>query len=98
MDVRFYRLKTRSKIGVIALGALAVVIGGVFLIFGLTLLIGLSLLGIVLAVSARIYRKLTGRSPFPWKGAVGQHRASSLEVFSPEDQKLLSRNQDQQER
>jgi hypothetical protein len=89
MAIRFYGLSTRSKIGIIALGTVAVVVVVVLVVVGLALLLGLSALGVVLAIGASVYRKLTGRSLFRRRGTARQRMDAALEVFPHGDETVL---------
>lgn len=65
MFAREIRLSTKTKLAAVALGAVLIVVVGVFLAFGLLLLMGLAVAGLILGVGVALYRGLTGRAPAP---------------------------------
>lgn len=69
-------LTGRNKVGAIALGIAALAVGGVFLAFGLALLIAVVVVGAALGAALILYRRLTGRG-VPWLGTSA--RASRLD-------------------
>ena len=59
--VRIYGLTVQNRAGAIALGIAALMVGGVFLIFGLALLVAVAVVGMTLGAGVILYRRLTGR-------------------------------------
>jgi hypothetical protein len=83
--MRTFGLRVRSRAGALALGLAALVVGGVFLAFGLALLLGLGAAGLVLVAAAALYRKLTGRGPrIVWARGGAPGLDPSKEVFPPD--------------
>ena len=60
---RSFQISTRSRAGAIALAVAVVALGGVFIVFGLVLLVVLAAAGTALAAGVGLYRRLTGRWP-----------------------------------
>ena len=60
--MRVYQITVRNKAAAFAIGATALVVGGVLVAVGLTLFAGLALGGAVLGAGALAIRRLTGRS------------------------------------
>ena len=85
MPEHSYRLSIRGRAAVIAMWVAALVVGGVLLVLGVTLLLGLLAVGVVLAVGLLAYRRLTGRRGFGLRGASARRALDpALEVF-PDD-------------
>jgi hypothetical protein len=59
--MRVYQITVRNKGAAIAIGAMAVVVGGALIAIGLTLFAGLALGGAALGAGALVFRRLTGR-------------------------------------
>lgn len=74
---RTVHLSTTSRAGAIALAVAAVAVGGVFLLFGLALLVSLAAVGALLGAGLVLYRRLTGRLPRFLR--VGTQPADSLD-------------------
>ena|SRR5687767_4361083 len=82
--MRSYQLSVRSRAGAIALGIAVVVIGIVVIVSGIALLIGVALIGVILAGGAILLRKLFGeRTPPPVRRTRGPGFDPALEVFPP---------------
>lgn len=84
--MRIVQIRTTNRASALALGIAAVVIGGVFFVFGLMLLLGLAAVGTLVGAGLVLYHRLTGRLPrFLHRRA---QRSTSLhpelEVFSAE--------------
>ena len=60
---RSFQLTPRSRASAIALAVAILVLGGVFVVFGLVLLVGLAAVGTVLGTGIMLYQRLTGRLP-----------------------------------
>ena len=60
---RGVHITTRSKAGALALAIAVIALGGVFVVFGLVLLLSLAAVGMVIGAGVMAYRKLTGRWP-----------------------------------
>jgi hypothetical protein len=83
--IRTFGLRVRSRAGALALGLAALAVGGVFLAFGLALLLGLGAIGLALIAAAALYRRLTGRGPLiPRAGRSAAGLDPSMEVFPPD--------------
>ncbi|MGI9078175.1 MAG: hypothetical protein ACR2G6_12740 [Gemmatimonadaceae bacterium] len=54
-------MTVNNRVGAVALGIAALAVGGVFLVFGLALLIAVAVIGIALGGGVLLYRKLMGR-------------------------------------
>ncbi len=84
MFAREVRLTTGNKLAVIALGAVLLVVVGVFLAFGFLLVLGLAAAGLLLGVGTALYRMLTGRQPSVPRQTRSQHGLDpALEVAPP---------------
>lgn len=59
--MRIYGLTVRNGFAAIALAIAALAVGGVFLVFGIALLIAVSIVGLTLGAGVMLYRRLTGR-------------------------------------
>jgi hypothetical protein len=76
---RIVQINVRSRAAAAALGVAALAAGGVLLAFGLTLLAGAAVVGVVAGGGLMLYRRLSGRTS---PGApVRQGLDPSLEVF-----------------
>lgn len=76
---RIVQINVRSRTAAAALGVAALVAGGVLLAFGLTLLAGAAVVGMVAGGGLMLYRRLAGRTEH---GAPVRHGLDpSLEVF-----------------
>lgn len=60
---RSVQISTRSRAGAIALAVAVIALGGVFVVFGLVLLVLLAAAGTAVAVGVSLYRRITGRWP-----------------------------------
>jgi len=84
--VRIYGLTIQNKVSAIALGLAAVAVGGVFLVFGLALLVAVAVVGITLGAGLVLYRRIAGRGSLFMNATT---RSTSLdpakEVFPTED-------------
>jgi hypothetical protein len=60
---RLLLVQPRSRAGAIVFAIAALAIGGVFVVFGLVLLLALAAAGTVLGAGILLYRRLTGRLP-----------------------------------
>ena len=94
---RLLLVQPRSRAGAIAFAIAVLAIGGVFIVFGLVLLLALAAAGTVLGAGILLYRRLTGRLPrFLRTAAPPPSRSRSaemgLEVF-PDDTVESSRHQ-----
>lgn len=80
---RSFQLTARNRVGAIALAIGILLLGGVFVIFGLVLLVALAAAGTLLALGVGIYRRLTGRWPRFLAGGRSRQRTMdpTLEVF-----------------
>lgn len=58
---RELRVTSGNKLGAVVLGTLLLVVVGVFLAFGIVLLLGLAAAGLILGIGAALLRRLTGR-------------------------------------
>jgi len=84
MFAREVRLTTGNKFAVIALGAVLLVIIGVFLAFGFLLVVGLTAAGLLLGAGAALYRRLTGQPTVMRSQMRSQHGLDpALEVAPP---------------
>lgn len=84
MFAREVRLSTGNKFAAVALGAVLLLVVGVFLAFGFLLVLGLTAAGLLLGVGAALYRRLTGRAPVPPSQVRSQHGLDpALEVKPP---------------
>jgi hypothetical protein len=79
-----HRLSVRGRAAAIATGIAALVVGGVLLVLGVTLLLGLLVAGAVLGAGVLAYRRLTGRRLTPRDTSPRRHLDPALEVF-PDD-------------
>jgi hypothetical protein len=59
--LRIYGISTRNRPAAIALGALALGVGAIFLAFGIVLLLGLAAVGTLVGAGVVLYRAVTGR-------------------------------------
>ena len=59
--LRIYGITVRNRPAAIALAAVALAIGAVFVAFGIVLLLGLAALGTAIGTGVLLYRALTGR-------------------------------------
>jgi hypothetical protein len=81
--MRVYQMTTRTKLGAIALGVLVLVVGGTLLAFGVVLLVGLAVVGLVFGGLSMLWGKLTGRGPFGFLRRGRRERLDpSREVFA----------------
>lgn len=80
---RSFQLTARSRASAFALAVAVIALGGVFLVFGLVLLVGLAAIGTVLGAGVMAYHRLTGRWPrFLRRGAPSRPALDpSREVF-----------------
>jgi hypothetical protein len=82
---RFRRihLTTRSKVGAVAMAIALVALGGIFVLFGLVLLVMLAAAGTLIGAGVMAYHRLTGRWPRAVRPADAPPRTldPSLEVF-----------------
>jgi hypothetical protein len=86
MIVRAYGFNVRNRPATIALAAVALSLGAVFLAFGIVLLLGLAAVGAVIGTGAFLVRSLTRRRFGPVSGSRADHELDpALEVF-PVDQ------------
>jgi hypothetical protein len=60
---RSVQLTARSRASAFALAVAIIALGGVFLVFGLVLLVGLAAVGTVLGAGVMAYHRLTGKWP-----------------------------------
>lgn len=60
---RIIQVKTTSRFATIALAAAAIAAGGLFLVFGLMLLLGLAAVGTLVGGGVLLFHRLTGRLP-----------------------------------
>jgi len=60
---RIIQVKTTNRFATIALAAAAVAVGGLFLVFGLMLLLGLAAVGTLFGGGVLLFHRLTGRLP-----------------------------------
>ena len=81
---RGVHITTRSKAGAIALAIAVIALGGIFVVFGLVLLLSLAAVGTVIGAGVMAYHKLTGRWPrfVRTQSAQRQTLDPSQEVFS----------------
>lgn len=86
MFAREIRLGTRSKLGAVVLALVLLGVLGVFLTFGLVLLIGLAAAGLVLGLGTALLRRLTGR-PAPNARVGSRQGLDPAREISPPDQK-----------
>jgi hypothetical protein len=85
MFARKLRVSSGNKLGAIVLGAVLLVVVGVFLAFGFALLLGLAAAGLLLGVGAALLRRVTGR-PAPQPPLAARHGLDpALEVAPPRD-------------
>lgn len=75
MYVRGFRAHVGTRIGALVLGAVLLVAAGVFLTFGLLLIVGLTVVGLAVGIAAALYRRLTGAPP-----ATAAHRQALREL------------------
>lgn len=80
---RSVHITTRSKAGAIALAIAVIALGGVFVVFGLVLLLSLAAVGTVIGAGVMAYHKLTGRWPRSLRAQPAQKQTldPSQEVF-----------------
>jgi len=84
--VRIYGLAVQNRVGAIALGLAALAVGGVFLIFGLALLVAVAVVGITLGAGVLLYRRITGRGSLLMDATTRSSRLDpAKEVFPAED-------------
>lgn len=76
---RIVQINVRSRTAAAALGVSALVAGGVMLAFGLTLLAGAAVVGLVAGGGLMLYRRLAGRAER--RAPVRHGLDPSLEVF-----------------
>lgn len=76
---RIVHINVRSRAAAAALGVAALVTGGVLLAFGLTLLAGAAVVGVVAGGGLLLYRRLAGRTRH--RAPVRHGLDPSLEVF-----------------
>ncbi len=60
--LRIYGISVRNRPAAIALAAVALAVGAVFVAFGIVLLLGLAAVGTAIGTGVLLYRALTGRS------------------------------------
>ena len=63
MYVRQFRAHVGNRIGALLLGAVLLLAAAVFLTFGFVLIVGLTAVGLLLAVGGALYRRLMGAPP-----------------------------------
>lgn len=84
MYVREFRSSLGGKLGAAVAGAVLLVLVGVFLAFGFVLLVGMAVVGLLLALGGALLRRLTGRAPVPLDQTAPRHGLDpSLEVQPP---------------
>lgn len=84
--MRIYGLAVQNRVGAIALGLAALAVGGVFLIFGLALLVAVAVVGITLGAGVLLYRRITGRGSLLMDATTRSSRLDpAKEVFPAED-------------
>ncbi len=83
--MRMYGLTVQNRAGAIALGRAALAVGGVFLIFGLALLIAVAVVGITLGAGVMLYRGLTGRGAPRMGATAGSARLDPAKEVFPAD-------------
>ena len=76
-----HRVSVRGRAAAIAMGIAALVVGGVLLVLGVTLLLGLLVAGVVLGAGVLAYRRLTGRRLTPRDTNPRRDLDPALEVF-----------------
>lgn len=83
---RIIQLRTSNRASAIALGIAAVALGGVFLVFGLMLLLALAAVGTLVGAGLVLYHRLTGRLPrfLRSKSSPARSLHPELEVFAAE--------------
>jgi hypothetical protein len=81
---RGIHITARSRAGAVAMAIALVALGGIFVVFGLVLLVILAAAGTLLGAGAVAYHRLTGRWPRLFRTREPPARAldPSLEVFS----------------
>lgn len=63
MYIRQFRAHVGNRVGALVLGALPLLAAGVFLTFGILLIVGVTVAGLVLGVDAALYRRVQGAPP-----------------------------------
>ena len=82
--VREFRSSMGGKLGAVVAGAVLLVLVGIFLAFGLVLLVGMAAVGLVLGLGTALLRRLTGRSPRRQEAVRQGHELDpALEVQPP---------------
>ena len=85
MIVRVYGFNARSRPAAIALAAVALSLGAVFLVFGIVLLLGLAAVGTVVGAGAVLFRSLMRRGGGRLRDSRADYELDpALEVFSIE--------------
>lgn len=84
MLARELRLSTGNKFAAVVLGAVLLVVVGVFLAFGFLLVVGLTVAGLLLGIGVALYRRLTGQPQAQRNRVRSQHGLDpALEVTPP---------------
>jgi hypothetical protein len=85
MQYHEVRITGSNRTATVGLAVAALTLGAVFLALGLTLLLGIAIVGTVAAAGVMLYRRLTGRGVYPIAGGSGATNAHgldpSMEVF-----------------
>jgi membrane protein implicated in regulation of membrane protease activity len=92
----YYRLSLRGRAAAIATGIAALVVGGLMLVLGVTLLLGVLVASVVVGAGVLAYRRLTGRMPTLRDRSPRRDLDPALEVFPDDaaDRRLGDRSPD----
>ena len=93
MNPRVFHIRPTSRVGTVALGAAIIVVGGVLVVVGTTILLALGVAAAVVGTGVVAWRRLTGRGApgAPEPLARSERLDPSLEVFpdqSPDARRL----------
>lgn len=80
MPYRVVKFTVKNRAAAVALGATALVLGGVLLALGITLLVGVAVVGTAVGTGVMLYRRLAGRGAPRVNGAA--RLDPRLEVFA----------------
>ncbi|HUR92134.1 MAG TPA: hypothetical protein VMY38_05615 [Gemmatimonadaceae bacterium] len=83
MYAREFRAHVGSRIGALLLGAVLLVAAGVFLTFGVVLIVGMIAIGLVVGIAAALYRRLAGSPPAAPRRESFSGLDPALEVLPP---------------